>query len=80
MVSRDYKTEFQELSQAVKGVTPRYLLKEASGPDHDRVFRIEALIGADCYGEGVGRSKKEAEQAAAREGYARLKGLAGDGN
>jgi ribonuclease-3 len=80
MVSRDYKTEFQELSQAVKGVTPRYLLKESSGPDHDRVFRIEALIGADCYGEGVGRSKKEAEQAAAREGYARLKGFNGDGS
>jgi ribonuclease III len=78
MVSRDYKTEFQELSQAIKGVTPRYLLKDSSGPDHDRVFRIEALIGADCYGEGVGRSKKEAEQAAAREGYARLKGLAGE--
>ena len=80
MVSRDYKTEFQELSQAIKGLTPRYCVKEALGPDHDRVFRIEAMIGDKRYGEGVGRSKKEAEQAAAREGFARLKGLAGEGD
>jgi ribonuclease-3 len=72
-LSTDYKTEFQELTQALRGETPRYLLKDASGPDHDRVFKVEALVGGVCFGEGAGRSKKEAEQAAAREGIARFR-------
>lgn len=76
MVSRDYKTEFQELTQALRGATPKYVMKDSSGPDHDRVFTVEARIGAECFGRGSGRSKKEAEQAAAREGFARLKSLA----
>ena len=78
-VSRDYKTEFQELSQALRGVTPSYLLKGTSGPDHDRIFRVEALVAGEHFGEGTGKSKKEAEQAAAREGFARLKSLAVEG-
>jgi ribonuclease-3 len=76
--SRDYKTEFQELSQALRGETPRYMLKGASGPDHDPVFRVEAILGSEPFGEGTGRSKKEAEQSAARQGCARLKSLAGE--
>jgi ribonuclease III len=79
-LSRDYKTEFQELTQALRSETPRYLLKDASGPDHDRVFKVAALVGGECFGEGVGRSKKEAEQAAAREGIARLRSLDENGN
>jgi len=75
-LSRDYKTEFQELTQALRGETPKYLLKDSSGPDHDRVFKVEALVGGERFGEGAGRSKKEAEQAAAHEGIARLKSLA----
>jgi ribonuclease-3 len=77
---RDYKTEFQELTQALRGETPRYMLKDASGPDHDRVFKVEALVGGERFGEGGGRSKKEAEQAAAREGIARLRSLAAGGD
>ena len=71
-VSRDYKTEFQMLAQAKMGVTPRYVLKETAGPDHERLFTVETMVGDECLGQGSGRSKKEAEQAAAREGYARL--------
>jgi ribonuclease-3 len=78
LVFRDYKTEFQELSQALRGETPRYILKGSSGPDHDPVFRVEAMLGSEPFGEGTGRSKKEAEQAAAREGCARLKSMAGE--
>jgi ribonuclease-3 len=78
-LSRDYKTEFQELTQALRGETPKYLLKDSSGPDHDRVFKVEALVGGERFGEGAGRSKKEAEQAAAREGVARLRSLAAGG-
>ena len=43
-VSRDYKTEFQELSQALRGVTPCYLLMGTSGPDHDRIFRVDVHV------------------------------------
>ncbi len=69
---RDYKTEFQELSQAIRGTTPRYVLKEASGPDHDRTFVVQVLVGEECLGKGTGRSKKEAEQAAAKTAITRL--------
>ncbi len=73
MFSLDYKTEFQMLAQARLGTTPRYVLKKTDGPDHERYFTVETMVGEECLGEGSGRSKKEAEQAAAREGYARLK-------
>jgi len=72
-VSRDYKTEFQELNQAFRGATPRYVLKETAGPDHDRLFTVEAFVDGECLGEGTGRTKKEAEQSAARAGLDRLK-------
>ncbi|HTP66273.1 MAG TPA: ribonuclease III [Geobacteraceae bacterium] len=78
MVSRDYKTEFQMLAQARLGATPHYVLKETAGPDHERYFTVETFVGKECLGEGSGRSKKEAEQAAASEGYARLKAAATD--
>ena len=79
-VSSDYKTEFQELAQARYGATPRYLLKETAGPDHDRVFTVETFVGEQCLGEGSGRRKKEAEQAAATDGAARLRSAATDGD
>ena len=72
--SGDFKSAFQEAVQAEHGVTPRYLLISASGPDHARQFTVAALVGDEPFGEGRGRSKKEAEQAAAREGLARLRG------
>jgi ribonuclease III len=79
-LSRDYKTEFQELAQALRGSTPRYVLKETAGPDHDRLFTVEAFIGGECLGEGTGRTKKEAEQTSARAGLARLKPAAANGD
>lgn len=70
---RDSKTEFQEMAQALCGTVPRYVHGEPAGPDHDRVFSVAVFIGKDPFGEGSGRTKKEAEQAAAREGLARLR-------
>jgi ribonuclease-3 len=69
---RDFKTEFQELAQARLGATPRYVIKESSGPGHDLTFVVETLVGEECMGEGTGRSRKEAEQGAARTGIDRL--------
>ena len=68
----DYKTELQELAQAHHKTTPRYRPVGPSGPDHQRVFTVEVSIAGEVCGQGVGRSKKEAEQAAARMAHAKL--------
>ena len=70
---KDHKTEFQEMAQSIRGYMPKYVLKGVSGPDHERSFAVAVMIGDELLGEGGGRSKKEAEQAAARQGLARLK-------
>ncbi|HOA35699.1 MAG TPA: ribonuclease III [Bacillota bacterium] len=73
VLSRDYKTLLQELIQARDGVTPEYRIVRESGPDHDKVFEAEVLVGGrGGVGRGCGRSKKEAEQAAAKEAWLRL--------
>jgi ribonuclease-3 len=61
---RDYKTRLQE-ELARRGLRPAYEV-EGSGPDHQRIFVATVLIGADVAGTGSGRSKKDAEQEAAR--------------
>jgi ribonuclease-3 len=71
---RDCKTEFQESAQSMVGMTPTYQTVGASGPDHSRTFNVVAFLGDELMGEGSGRSKKEAEQEAARRGLERLAG------
>ncbi len=70
---KDYKTQFQELAQELSGIPPRYLLEDTSGPPHERLFTVAAFVGDGYMGKGAGKSKKEAEQAAAREGLAKLR-------
>jgi ribonuclease-3 len=68
---RDYKTLLQELaSQALRSI-PEYRLVER-GPDHEKEFTATVHLGGEPMGAGVGRSKKEAEQRAAAEAYARI--------
>lgn len=62
---QDHKSRLQEIMQARKSDLPMYRLKEATGPDHDRVYLVEVLIGDRVYGTGQGRTKKSAEQSAA---------------
>jgi ribonuclease-3 len=71
-VGVDHKTRLQELLQARFGRPPRYRLVEAAGPDHQRRYRVEVSCGNEVLGTGSGRSKKIAEQAAAREALARI--------
>ena len=71
---RDFKTALQERARLERGQLPRYQLKKVSGPDPDRHFSGEIYLGDELMGEGGGRTKKEAEQAAAREAWARLEG------
>lgn len=65
-VNRDWKTELQERVQRVSGRVLTYELTAESGPDHSKVFTFDAKVNGETVGTGTGRSKKEAEQAAAR--------------
>ena len=62
---KDAKSRLQELAQGALGLTPRYQLLEESGPSHDRTFVVQALIGDVVVGQGTGKNKRQAEQAAA---------------
>ncbi|HQD41198.1 MAG TPA: ribonuclease III [Bacillota bacterium] len=70
----DYKTELQETVQASGHHAVEYRLVDQEGPDHDKTFRVRVLIGDRVYGEGTGKSKKEAEQNAAQKALERLEG------
>lgn len=72
-LNHDFKTDLQEYCQSQLGVLPLYRVIRESGPDHDKRFEVEILVREESMGTGTGRSKKEAEQEAAREALARLK-------
>jgi ribonuclease III len=73
---QDFKTSLQELTQARYKASPSYHLLEESGPSHDRHFRVEVRLNDQPLAQGEGRTKKQAEQAAARRA---LDNLPGDG-
>ncbi len=64
---QDAKSRFQELAQEHVSVTPSYETLSQTGPDHDRIFTVGAFLGKEKIAEGKGRSKQEAEQAAAEK-------------
>ena len=64
---KDYKTTLQEIVQKNPGERISYRQVSESGPDHDKHFVFEVLLNSNVIGKGGGRSKKEAEQNAARE-------------
>ncbi|AGP34932.1 hypothetical protein SCE1572_10675 [Sorangium cellulosum So0157-2] len=66
MLGRDAKSELQERVQARGAASPRYRLMGTEGPDHDRAFLVAVEVDGQVIGTGRGRSKKLAEQAAAR--------------
>jgi ribonuclease III len=66
--SLDYKTSLQELTAAECASLPVYQLTE-EGPDHEKRFTAVVLVDDEPLGRGEGRSKKEAEQAAAQQAY-----------
>lgn len=69
---KDYKTALQELVQRKSGQHYSYQLLDACGPDHNKTFHVAVLLNDVCIGTGTGRSKKEAEQAAARAAIRKL--------
>lgn len=69
---KDYKTHLQETAQTLFKMVPKYRMTDESGPDHDKTFQVNILISGEVYGTGSGKSKKEAEQNAAREALEKL--------
>ncbi len=68
----DHKTRLQEILQGRKDAPPRYVLLGVEGPDHDRTYTVEVRNDVEALGRGLGKSKKAAEQQAAREALERL--------
>ncbi|MBR3630210.1 MAG: ribonuclease III, partial [Oscillospiraceae bacterium] len=63
----DYKTALQEVIQKNPEEMVEYVLVSDSGPDHNKTFVVEVQLNTNVIGKGVGKSKKEAEQMAAKE-------------
>lgn len=65
-IVKDYKTNLQEITQSILGLIPTYILLDSKGPDHKKEFKIGVFLGDEKYGEAIGKSKKDAEQKAAK--------------
>lgn len=69
----DPKSQLQEITQSMRLGTPRYRVVHTSGPDHARIYEVEAEIAGEVQGRGSGTSKSSAEQAAARDALRHFK-------
>jgi ribonuclease-3 len=68
---QDPKSVFQERSQEIDGITPRYKILKEVGPDHNKHFTVGVYLGKELVAEGGGSSKQEAETSAAHEALKR---------
>ncbi len=69
----DSKTTLQEIVQAESDKPIVYQLIKEEGPDHNKSFSVKLFIGDDCYGDGIGKTKKAAEQQAAYKAILKLR-------
>ena len=72
---KDYKTALQEYAQQKRMGNVRYVLAGASGPDHKKEFQMQVLLASEVMGTGIGSSKQEAGQQAAKAALERLTGV-----
>lgn len=70
--AHDYKSRLQEKTHALLKQTPQYVVISETGADHDKTFCVQVRLGEVVLGTGTGKSKKEAEQSAAREALTKL--------
>ncbi len=70
---KDYKTTLQELTQAKYGITPEYKLISSYGPDHKKEFEVAVLLQGEMLSSAKGKSKKAAQQEAAKKALEILK-------
>jgi ribonuclease III len=66
----DYKTRLQEWCQKEYDTLPHYVIVRETGPDHQKTFEVQLTVRGDVLGVGMGRTKKEAEQMAAKQALA----------
>jgi ribonuclease III len=71
-LDKDARSLLQEWSQAQRNQTPNYRTVSEAGPDHEKEFTVEVLIGDQVAGRGTGRSKQSAAQSAARDALTRI--------
>jgi len=71
----DYKSLLQELCLQNFRTYPKYTVAKQSGPEHERVFWMEVNVNGSVYGPGIGKSKKAAEQEAARLALQKLESV-----
>ncbi len=69
---QDGKSHFQEVAQEKRGITPTYKTLSEEGPDHDKQFTVGVFLGSEEIARGDGKSKQEAEQAAANAALERM--------
>lgn len=72
LTETDHKSRLQEILQKKHKVPPTYEIESSTGPDHDKTFAVTVRIGGERLGAGTGKSKKEAEQAAALDALSRM--------
>jgi len=72
---KNYKALLQEQVQKIYKKCPEYVTRNSIGPDHDKIFYVEVFINNSAYGVGSGKSKKEAEQEAAKAGLANFNSI-----
>ncbi len=73
LLETDHKSRLQEILQKRHKTPPTYELTSSTGPDHDKTFSVRVRMGAKELGKGIGKNKKEAEQAAALDALGRMK-------
>lgn len=64
-IYKDSKSQFQEIAQSKRGVTPRYQTISELGPDHQKIFEVGVFLGDELIAKGSGNSKQKAEEDAA---------------
>jgi ribonuclease-3 len=72
VLGQDYKTQVQEWCQKQFESLPQYVTVRESGPDHQKTFEVQLKVRGEVWGVGIGRSKKEAEQIAAKQALQRV--------
>ncbi|MDD3839644.1 MAG: ribonuclease III [Clostridia bacterium] len=71
---RDYKTLLQEKAQMNSKPKIEYQIVDEKGPEHDKIFYVKVKLNDKIYGEGTGKTKKEAEQVAAKNAVEKMEG------
>jgi len=69
----NYKSHLQEWTQSKFKTYPKYRIKSTTGPEHDKIFVVEVRAGQGVTGKGRGKSKKDAEQMAAKQALKQLR-------